>query len=410
MSAEPWVSVVVSARNDDHGGDPLRRLQIFVDAFLDQAQRHGLNSELIIVEWNPPSNRPRLAEAVRWPEESGPCRVRLIEVPPDVHQRYEHADRIGLFQMIAKNAGIRRACGEFVLCTNIDVLFTEEMVRFLASGPVEADCMYRTDRFDVSADVPLGVPVSQQLDFSRRHVLRICARWGTFSPRQIRPLTLAHRAVRRMLDDDMRSASRVYLLERLRYLKHLGTRLLGRPTRRDVGNNRLARYVADLLVFLGIRLKADRKYPLLSMKRLHTNACGDFTLLSKDRWFALRGYPELEAYSLHLDTVLCEMANVAGAREVVLGGSRRIYHIEHGSGWSPGEAERVAHLMTSLEVPILQKFQVRGWVREARRRGRPIIFNDEQWGLANDQLVEVEPIGQGARERVGSSSVERVQA
>ena len=39
--------------------------------------------------------------------------------------------------MIAKNVGIRRARGRFMLATNIDIIFSNELVDWLASGPLE---------------------------------------------------------------------------------------------------------------------------------------------------------------------------------------------------------------------------------------------------------------------------------
>src|SRR5207249_2991763 len=88
----PYLSLVVAARNDDHGGNLRTRMQIFLDAWINQAKRHQLDSELIIVEWNPPPDRPRLRDAMRWPENTGPCRVRIIEVPSEIHARYRHGD------------------------------------------------------------------------------------------------------------------------------------------------------------------------------------------------------------------------------------------------------------------------------------------------------------------------------
>jgi hypothetical protein len=37
----PYLSVVVTARNDDHGGNLLGRMQVFVDAWINQAKRHN---------------------------------------------------------------------------------------------------------------------------------------------------------------------------------------------------------------------------------------------------------------------------------------------------------------------------------------------------------------------------------
>jgi hypothetical protein len=176
----PYLSVVVTARNDDHGGNLLGRMQIFVDAWIGQARRHGLECELILVEWNPTPDRPRLSAALRWPADPGPCRVRIIEVSPELHARYRHAAALPLYQMIAKNAGILRARGEFVLATNIDVVFSDETVAFFARKCLQKGKMYRMDRHDVDKGAPVNGSLDEQLEYCRTHPLRLCAREGTF--------------------------------------------------------------------------------------------------------------------------------------------------------------------------------------------------------------------------------------
>ena len=55
MSANaPYLSLVVAARNDNHGGNMLARMQAFLDAWLVQSARYRLSSEIVVVEWNPP--------------------------------------------------------------------------------------------------------------------------------------------------------------------------------------------------------------------------------------------------------------------------------------------------------------------------------------------------------------------
>jgi hypothetical protein len=176
LTSEPYLSVVVAARNDDHGGNLLGRMQIFVSGWIEQARRYRIASELIIVEWNPPPNRPRLIDALRWPDDLGPCEVRIIEVPPELHVRYPHSDALPLYQMIAKNAGIRRARGQFVLATNIDILFSNELAEYLAARQLERGRMYRIDRHDVMSEVP----VEDQLTWCGTHLIRINRREGSF--------------------------------------------------------------------------------------------------------------------------------------------------------------------------------------------------------------------------------------
>lgn len=179
-SESPYLSLVVTTRNDDHGGDLLERTQAFINGWLAQSRRSGLTSELIIVEWNPPAGRPRLREALNWPADLGPCEVRFVEVPEAVHRRYAHAEVLPLYQMIAKNAGIRRSRGRFVLATNIDILFSDELVDFLADRRLEGRRMYRIDRHDVMSGVLHFSTLDQQLAYCRNHLLRVNAREGIF--------------------------------------------------------------------------------------------------------------------------------------------------------------------------------------------------------------------------------------
>jgi hypothetical protein len=177
----PYLSVVATARNDNHGGNLLGRMQVFVTAWINQCKRHNLRAELILVEWNPPADKPGLAEALRWPADTGPCEVRIVEVPRELHARYRHAAALPLYQMIAKNVGIRRARGKFVLCTNIDIVFSDEIARFLAERKLEKGRMYRIDRHDIASDIPIDGSLDEQLAYARSHIIRLCAREEIFA-------------------------------------------------------------------------------------------------------------------------------------------------------------------------------------------------------------------------------------
>jgi hypothetical protein len=393
VSALPTLSVVVTARNDDHGGSLLRRMQIFIDGWIEQSRRHRLDSELIIVEWNPPADRAPLAKVLKWPRDTGACCIRIITVPSGVHERFRHADKLPLFQMIAKNVGVRRAQGRFVLCTNVDLLFSDELVRFLASGRLQLHDLYRIDRRDVPASVPVGVSVVQQLSYCARHVVRINTRWGTFRTNRWGALPLppafwivwvwGSRALRVAVH---KSWSGVLAIphrwkEILPYV-HQATRKLGGAIVFAVG--RVMLLSSQLLVHSTL---VER----LRLKCVHTNGCGDFMLLSRDRWHLLRGYPEAEMFSLHLDSLLCHTAVISGAREVVLGGRKRLYHIEHGSGWSPEEADRLIGRMRSLGVPVLDFASYKRWIEGMRNDPAARIFNHEHWGLGLEQLPETDP-------------------
>src|SRR5690348_76020 len=118
--ASPKISFVATSRNDDHGGDVLRRTQSFINRLAEQCERHQLAAELVMVEWNPPESRAALADVLGWPRGTEWFSARVLTVPRRLHLSHRHGSRLSLFQMIAKNVGIRRAAGDHIIATNID--------------------------------------------------------------------------------------------------------------------------------------------------------------------------------------------------------------------------------------------------------------------------------------------------
>src|SRR5262249_47535422 len=92
--SRPKLSVVVTTRNDNHGGDLNTRTQLFLDGLAAQANRHRIHTELVLVEWNPPADRAPIEEALRWPEPSEYFEVRIVIVPHELHAQLENADRL----------------------------------------------------------------------------------------------------------------------------------------------------------------------------------------------------------------------------------------------------------------------------------------------------------------------------
>jgi hypothetical protein len=121
---------------------------------------------------------------------------------------------------------------------------------------------------------------------------------------------------------------------------------------------------------------------------LHTNACGDFTLIAREHWFDLRGYAEMDLYSMNLDSLFCFAAHYAGAREEILTEPMRIYHIEHGSGWTPEGQTKLFEQLTAKGISFMANEEVLAMAAQMRRWGAPIIFNRDDWGLAGFTLKE----------------------
>src|SRR6185503_6904521 len=125
-------------------------------------------------------DRPRVHELVRVPP-GCPFTLRFVEVPPALHERLPRASVLPLFQMIAKNAGIRRARGRFILATNIDIIFSNELVEYIASGRIEPGFMYRVDRHDIQSSMPVDASLEERIAYCSNHQLRVHTKWGSYS-------------------------------------------------------------------------------------------------------------------------------------------------------------------------------------------------------------------------------------
>ena len=333
-SIDNYLSIVVTARNDNHGGNMLHRMQIFVNSLFSQCQKHNINGELIIVEWNPPQNKKRIREVIEWPMLSEPLTIRIIEVSPEIHRRIGNSDKIPLFQMIAKNVGIQRATGKFVLATNIDILFSDELMWYLSRKQLDEDCFYRICRYDIGCKtIPTDYTLEKQLEFCCKNLIRVQGLNGT---------------------EDIKG--------KVNKIRFTGEK-----------NNFFKLSDGEIATLLTKESKG---------KKLFTNACGDFTMMARTKWLSLRGYPELPKWSIYIDGLLLHMAHVNGLSQVILPDPMRIYHIEHEMGWAV--VQDTVNERPSLDY---QKEYI-PWCQKMLRDLRPLNPNDENWGLVQHELKE----------------------
>lgn len=141
----PYLSIVVASRNDNHGGDLNERTQACIDSLSNQAEEFNIPIEVVMVDWNPPAGKPLLHDVI----DHSRIHFRSIIVPREIHLECgEMAKRFPLYQMTAKNVGIRRAKGQFVLATNVDIFFSNELMHALKFQDLEQGNIYRAYRYD----------------------------------------------------------------------------------------------------------------------------------------------------------------------------------------------------------------------------------------------------------------------
>jgi hypothetical protein len=126
---------------------------------------------------------------------------------------------------------------------------------------------------------------------------------------------------------------------------------------------------------------------------LHTDACGDFTLMAREHWFHVRGFTEPNGFSLHLDSFLCYAAHHAGVREQILPEPMRIYHVNHRAGYVRTQKEEgTFHARTSGQgIETVSYSDLVLLIAEMRSLHAPVILNRGDWGLAGLTFSETAP-------------------
>jgi hypothetical protein len=403
----PYLSVVATTRNDNHGGDLTKRTQMFIDGLAAQANRHRVAIELVLVEWNPPADRGSLAEEMRWPKSSPFYRARIVTVPATVHATLDPEFRLPLYQMIGKNVGIRRARAPFILATNIDLLFSDSLFREIKRG-LKPDRLYRADRYDIDASIPADASVDDALAYGQSHTIRkhrasgsLINRNGTWVNTGTPPYFPALTSMRDGLKDIKRHVQE--RLERSGFRRRsarlialgslplvLGLRVWRRAYARILGRRPPYSPIDGIAGFrlgeIERSVRIWRKYV-----RLHTNGCGDFTLMSRDSWYRFCGYPEWVRYSWHIDSVFLLQLDASRMATHKFPTEACTYHIEHGGGWTPEQQAMLFDRLRSRGVSYItddEFYKIEAELDQVKKQRAVKMFNDENWGLANVTLPE----------------------
>lgn len=259
---KPYISIVIVGRNDDYGNDFLGRINTFVRSLDYQVRDYPGVFELVVVEWNPLDDKEPLAQVLD-PTQHLP--IRVVTVPKELHDTLDAHSPVLEFH--GKNVGIRRARGEFVLVTNPDILFSQQLIDELARKKLRVDTFYRTDRYDFNIDGIKDVDTKDLVDFaaSNSFVVHAMQEGGSVSI----PIT-----------SDQKS------LDRLPYSR-------------------------------------------ISPNTLHTNGCGDFMLASREIFFTVRGLYETLEHRWHLDTISLLKFVVAKVKQHVFVAPMCIFHQHH---------------------------------------------------------------------------------
>ena len=148
----PYLTIIATGRNDDFGGDFNGRFFRALHFNHQQLVAAGITHEFVFVEWRPIDKRPLLASllADEFADVSS-LSLRSFVVDPAYHEALSLNPRLQFQEFIAKNVGIRRARGSFLLTTNTDIFLSRGVIARLASRSLERGILYRATRYDLKS-------------------------------------------------------------------------------------------------------------------------------------------------------------------------------------------------------------------------------------------------------------------
>ena len=152
----PLLSIVLTGRNDGYGGDFAARFFRTLRFNHEQLTARGIRHEFVFVEWAPPSDRTLLFEETgkALPDfDRAVCSWYVVD--PEYHSALSLNPRLEYHEFLAKNVGVRRARGEYILTSNCDVYLGRRVLDALEQRALEPRVLYRAPRHDLNLPVDL---------------------------------------------------------------------------------------------------------------------------------------------------------------------------------------------------------------------------------------------------------------
>lgn len=139
------LSVVLGGRDDNYGKNFIERLNQAVSTNLSLLDSSGIDYEIVVVDYNPIEENylhknPILADTLSH------SKIKNVIVHNSVILA-ENLHPTGYYEYFAKNAGMRKSDGDFILLVNSDIMLSKELIDTISSemnNPDADNYFYRT--------------------------------------------------------------------------------------------------------------------------------------------------------------------------------------------------------------------------------------------------------------------------
>jgi hypothetical protein len=134
------ISVVVTAKNDNYGGDLKFRANLALNQMIN------VFDEVIYVDWC--SDGKSLLDELNLNFKKNLKHIRVLK--KDLEPLNPSLVEVPMIDVLGRNVGVRRAKGDFILSTNIDIIISKIHEKFLSKN-----MMYISARRDIPRQLPI---------------------------------------------------------------------------------------------------------------------------------------------------------------------------------------------------------------------------------------------------------------
>ena len=170
-ASRPYISIILTGRNDDFGGNFNTRLFRALEFNHRHLTARGISHEFVFAEWRPLPDKPWLAEVLldRYPE-MVPHQLNAFVADLAYHDAYSLNPKLQFQEFIAKNVAMRRCRGSFILTTNTDVYLGRHVLDQLEKQQLEPGVVYRAPRIDLKDEVDCDPMVWEVLEDEQNYI------------------------------------------------------------------------------------------------------------------------------------------------------------------------------------------------------------------------------------------------
>lgn len=147
-TVKPYVSIVLAGSADQYNGTYIHRLQTYIDSTANSISYSAPQAsiEIVVVEIPKKGEKCKFNDNIKVPEVLRK-HVRIIEGPEDVY------DGVTFPEFLAKNIGIRRAFGDFVLISDVNAIIPIVFYDIVARRHLNKGIVYRANTLEENGTV-----------------------------------------------------------------------------------------------------------------------------------------------------------------------------------------------------------------------------------------------------------------